>query len=49
MKEIRTDAIIEAVRRITIEASYDLGQDVIDAVKKAKAVDESPVARGILD
>ena len=49
MKEIRTDAIIDAVRRITIEASYDLGQDVIDAVKKARAVDESPVARGILD
>jgi len=49
MKEIRTEVIIEAVRKITIEASYDLGQDVIDAVKKAKAVDESPVARGILD
>ncbi|MBN2227166.1 MAG: fumarate hydratase [candidate division Zixibacteria bacterium] len=49
MREIRTDAIIEAVRRITIEASYDLGQDVIDAVKEAKTVEESPVAKGILD
>ncbi|UCD17194.1 MAG: fumarate hydratase [Candidatus Zixiibacteriota bacterium] len=49
MREISTNTIIDAVRKITIEASYDLGRDVIDAVKKAKEVEESPVARGILD
>ena len=49
MREINTDQITEAVRKIVIEASYDLGSDVIDAVKKAKTVEESPVAKGILD
>jgi len=49
MREINTDQITEAVRKIVIEASYDLGSDVIDAVRKAKTVEESPVAKGILD
>ncbi len=49
MREISTDTIVDAVRKITIEASYDLGNDVIDAIKRAKEVKASPVAVGILD
>jgi fumarate hydratase subunit alpha len=49
MREISTDKIIDAVYKITIDASYDLGQDVVEAVKKAKEVEVSPVAKGILD
>jgi len=49
MREISTDTIIDAVYKITIDASYDLGKDVIEAVKKAKTVEASPVAKGILD
>lgn len=49
MREISTEQLTNAVRELAIEASYDLGSDVIEAVKKAKTVEESPVARGILD
>jgi fumarate hydratase subunit alpha len=49
MRQISTKIIIEAVRKLAIDASYDLGEDVVTAIKKAKEVEESPVGRGILD
>lgn len=49
MRQISTDAVINAVRNISIEASYDLGKDVIRAIEHAKKYEESPVAKGILD
>ncbi|MCX6829834.1 MAG: fumarate hydratase [candidate division Zixibacteria bacterium] len=49
MRQISTKVIIDAVRKLSIDASYDLGQDVVTAIKNAKEVEESPVARGILD
>lgn len=49
MREISTEQLTKAVRQLAIEASYDLGSDVIEAVKKAKAVEASPVGKGILD
>jgi fumarate hydratase subunit alpha len=49
MRQISTNVIIDAVRKISIEASYDLGSDVVDAMKKARQIEESPVGRGILD
>jgi fumarate hydratase subunit alpha len=49
MRQISTNAIIDAVRKISIEASYDLGEDVVEAIKKAKQYEESPVGKGILD
>ena len=39
MSQISTTTITEAVKKLVIEASYDLGQDVIDAV-----VPSSPAA-----
>lgn len=49
MREVKTDVITEAVRKLVIEASYDLGDDVIQALESAKKVEESPVAGAILD
>lgn len=49
MREISTDKITDAVRELAVNASFDLGSDVIDAVKKSKETEESPVAKGILD
>jgi fumarate hydratase subunit alpha len=49
MRQISTNVIIDAVRKISIEASYDLGADVIESIKKARQHEESPVGRGILD
>ncbi len=49
MRQISTDAIIEAVKKISIDASFDLGHDVVEAMENARRVEESPVGRGILD
>jgi fumarate hydratase subunit alpha len=49
MRQISTNVIIDAVRKISIEASYDLGADVIESIKKARQHEESPVGSGILD
>ncbi len=49
MRQISTDAITEAVRKISIDASFDLGSDVVEAMEKARGVEASPVGRGILD
>ncbi len=49
MRQISIEKIVEAVRQISMSAAYDLGKDVVGAIEKAKNVEESPVARGILD
>lgn len=49
MREISTDVIIDAVRELTMNAATDLGEDVLTAIAKAKAVEESPVGRDILE
>ena len=49
MREIKTDAIIDAVRKITMEAATDLGEDVLAAIEEAKKVEESPVGKDILN
>jgi len=49
MRQIKCDTIIDAVRNISMEASYDLGKDVIAAIERAKKYEESPVAKAILD
>lgn len=49
MRQISTEKIVEAVRQISMSAAYDLGKDVVQAIERAKSVEESPVARGILD
>ncbi len=49
MREIRTDQIIDAVRQLVIGASWDLGEDVVAALEKAKKYEESPVGKAILE
>ena len=49
MRQISTETITDAVRELVIEASYDLGDDVIEALKKSRSTEESPVGRDILD
>lgn len=48
MREIKTDTIIDAVRKITMDAATDLGQDVVKSLEDAKKVEASPVGRDIL-
>jgi fumarate hydratase subunit alpha len=49
MRQITTDNIIDAVRKISMEACYDLGEDVVAAIENAREREESPVGKGILD
>jgi fumarate hydratase subunit alpha len=49
MRQISTETIVDAVRELVIEASYDLGEDVVEALKKARQTEESPVGQDILD
>ncbi len=49
MREIQASQIAETVARLSIEANHFLGQDVIAALQHARAVEESPVGREVLD
>ncbi|RKX19010.1 MAG: fumarate hydratase [Candidatus Zixiibacteriota bacterium] len=49
MRQISTKTITENVRKLVIESSYDLGEDVIKALEQAKKTEESPVGLGILE
>ncbi len=48
MREVDIGIITEKVKSLCMEANFDLGKDVLDALKKAKAKEESPTAREIL-
>lgn len=49
MKEIAFEQIAETVSNLCIEANYLLGDDVLDALKKARELEVSPVGQDILD
>ena len=49
MKEIKAKDITSTVARLCKEANYYLGEDVLSALRKARSVEESPVAQQILD
>jgi fumarate hydratase subunit alpha len=49
MREIKTKDITETVARLSKEANFYLGEDVIAALKKAREQEESPAGRQILD
>ena len=49
MREIQASQITETVARLAIEANHFLGEDVIAALKKARAIEESPAGREVLD
>jgi len=49
MREIKAKDITETVARLSKEANFYLGEDVIAALKKAREQEESPAGRQILD
>ncbi|MGC9333767.1 MAG: fumarate hydratase [Anaerolineae bacterium] len=49
VREIHTDQITSAIRQLCIDSNYYLGQDVLDALHKAREVEVSPVGREVLD
>jgi fumarate hydratase subunit alpha len=48
MREISTKDITKAVKDLCIDANYNLGEDVQDALKKAFQKEESPVGKATL-
>ncbi len=48
MREVDVGIITEKVKNLCMEANFDLGQDVLNAFKGAKAKEESPTAIEIL-
>jgi fumarate hydratase subunit alpha len=49
MREVHVDVIREAVSDLCQKANFDLGEDVIGALKKALEKEESPTGRDILE
>lgn len=49
MKEIHYNDIAQAVARLAIEACYQLPADMVEAMRKAREVEPSPVGCNILD
>jgi len=49
MRTIEADAITEAISRLFKQASYELGEDVLAALKKARQDEESPLGREVID
>ncbi|HPG39758.1 MAG TPA: fumarate hydratase [bacterium] len=48
MREINYNDLVANVAKICIDANYNLGQDVIDALQKHLATEESPTGKAIL-
>lgn len=48
MREIKTTTIIEAVKKLCIEANYKLGQDVLNSLEISLLLEESPLGIEIL-
>ncbi|MEW6440568.1 MAG: fumarate hydratase [bacterium] len=48
MREIQAEQITRTVRDLCIDANYRLGGDVLEAIREARANEESPQARGVL-
>ncbi len=49
MREVQVDQIRDAVRRLCGEAACLLPDDVVDALKRARETEESPLAQKVLD
>ncbi len=49
MREIQASQITETVARLAIEANHFLGEDVVAALNKARAIEESPQGKDVLD
>ena len=48
MREIQTSKIIDRVAQMCLEANFDLGEDVLQALKAATQKERSPVAKSVL-
>ena len=48
MREIKADEIADTIAHLCQEANYSLGQDVLDALKRAREEEESLLARQVL-
>ena len=49
MREINVNEIIDTVRRLCIDANYNLSKDIFNALDKAKKEETWDLAKGILD
>ena len=49
MREIESARITETVARLCQEANFDLGEDVLDSLKRASDEEESPLGRQVLE
>ncbi len=49
MREIKAGDITAAVANLFKQANYELGEDVLDALKKARREEESPAGQEVLD
>jgi fumarate hydratase subunit alpha len=48
MREIKASQITKTVSRLCQEANFELGEDVLSALKKAQKTEESPLGREVL-
>ncbi len=48
MREIKASVITQAVAQLCQEANYELGNDVLSALRKARETEESPLGREVL-
>ena len=49
MREIEASEITKAVARLAQKANFELGEDVLEALKKAREREQSPIGRETLD
>ena len=49
MREIQAGEVADAIARLSVEANYHLGEDVVRALEQALEQEESPVGREVLE
>ena len=49
MREISSKKVTETVARLCQEANFDLGEDVLDVLRRARESEESPLGRQVLE
>jgi len=49
MREIKAGVVTEAVSNLFKQANYELGEDILNALKKARMEEESPLGQEVID
>jgi len=49
MRNINVELITDSIKRLSMDANYYLGEDVIEAIKAARVKEESPLGKEILN